>query len=339
MRVSRQRVHRLASGAIVLALLLTPAFEASRAVDPVETFSLPFFPIGIPGVNAYNAPIVAALDHSSTFYTQCCDTTITAYTGETVTRGPSALGCPVAPEFPACFVAPNCICSYADPEGDPFIVNGNYVGAFGASVLLYDGHPGYDYGYGFDTPLVATRDGQLCKAVQDEINGTRGAASAWEGFHTFYIDHGTFGEKGYASWYLHATDLDGTDTSGRPLDSLGPGSCAPVVAGQMVARVGNFGTFLPHLHFEVRIYTPILGPEQFAQVIDPYGWTGEVPDPWAQGTNGQAVSRLQALWVPEPSRGGCAAAALISVAALRRYRRGREIQSLRSSRRSRETSA
>ena len=307
-------------GALVVALLLTPASEPSRAVDPVEAFSLSFFPIGIPGVDAYNARVVAALDHSSTFYTGCCDTTITAYTGETVTRGPSALGCPAAPEFPACFVASNCICAYADPEGDPFIVNGNYAGAFGVSFLLYDGHPGYDYGYAFDTPILATGSGQLCKAIQDEINGTRGAASAWEGFHTFYIDHGTFGEEGYASWYLHAAELDGTATTGAPLENLAVGGCAPVVAGQLVARVGNVGTLLPHLHFEVRTYTPILGPEQFSRIIDPYGWTGEDPDPWSQGSNGQALSRSQPVWVPEPARGSTSALVVVLLAGLRRYR-------------------
>lgn len=317
MRVRLSRVCKIASGAVLVAALL--ATSPSHAADPTDGFTLPFFPIGVPGIHAYNAPIVSTLDHSSTFYTQCCDTTITAYTGETVTRGASAFQCPAAPTAPTCFFTPNCICSYPDPEGDPFIVNGNYTGAFGPSVLLYDGHAGYDYGHGFDTPLVATRGGQLCKAARDEVNGTRGAVSAWEGFHTFYVNHGTFGENGYASWYLHAADLDGTDTSGTPLANLEVGGCAPVEDGQLVARVGNFGTALPHLHFELRIYTPLFGPEEFSRVIDPYGWTGDAPDPWSQGTNGQAVSRLEAVWLPEPDRLWSAVAVLLGLAGVRRY--------------------
>ena len=133
MRVRLSRVCKIASGAVLVAALL--ATSPSHAADPTDGFTLPFFPIGVPGIHAYNAPIVSTLDHSSTFYTQCCDTTITAYTGETVTRGASAFQCPAAPTAPTCFFTPNCICSYPDPEGDPFIVNGNYTGAFGPSVL------------------------------------------------------------------------------------------------------------------------------------------------------------------------------------------------------------
>jgi hypothetical protein len=321
---------------IVAAALLLCSTAPSHAGGPTDGFTLPVFPIGAPNVNAYNAAMVSALDHAGTFYTQCCDTVITAYTGETVTRGDGGeFGCPAPPVFPECFIAANCICSYADGEGDPFIVNGNYTGAFGSHILLYDGHAGYDYGYGFDTPLVATRGGQLCKAFDDPINGTSGQPNAWDGFHTFFIDHGTFGQTGYASWYLHATDLDGVDMSGQPLANLGVGGCAQVEDGQLVGRVGNFGTFAPHLHFEVRIYTPAFGPEVFPQVIDPYGWTGAGPDPWSQGGNNQAASRLHTVWVPEPSASALALAALIAIGAIssssRRDFRRRSARSRRAS--------
>jgi len=312
----------------VVALALFPPFpETSRAGNPTDGFTLPVFPIGLPGVGAYDARMVSALDHAGAFYTQCCDTTITAFTGETVHRDRGALLCPAEPVFPECFFAPNCVCAYPDPEGRPFVVNGNYTGAFGAEVLLYDGHAGYDYGYDFETPLVATRGGQLCKAFRDEVNGTRGQPSAWDGFHTFYVDHGSFpagsgdAGTGYASWYLHASDLDGTGTNGQPLAGLEVGGCAPVAEGQLVGRVGNHGTLAAHLHFELRIYDPRFGPEQSPQVIDPYGWTGDGPDPWSEGGNDQAVSRLQAVWAPEPGSGALAGAALLSVSCLRRYSR------------------
>ena len=126
------------------------------------------------------------------------------------------------------------------------------------------------------------------------INGHVGAASAWDKFHTFYVDHGVIDGIGYAVWYLHATDLEGA-----ALQALAPGQCAPVAGGQVVATVGNVGTFLPHLHFEVRTYVPAEGPEGFgSRVIDPYGWTGSGADPWTDPlVNPQAAPQQEPLWV------------------------------------------
>jgi cysteine-rich repeat protein len=113
------------------------------------------------------------------------------------------------------------------------------------------------------------------------------------------MDHGVVDGHGYASWYLHAADLAGNDTNGQPLQNLLPGQCAPVAEGQIVATVGNFGTGLPHLHFEVRRYVPLDGPEAASsKVIDPYGWKGSGPDPWANpAENPQAASQIEPLWI------------------------------------------
>jgi cysteine-rich repeat protein len=260
----------------------------------VPAFTLPRFPLDVAGVTAYTAEIISVLDHAEGFYSQCCGTRITAYTGETVVRGAEVELCPAPPEFPACFFTAGCICGYKHPAGAPFEVNGNYVGAlFGPQYLSYDGHAGYDYRYGFATPIVAPRAGLLCKAQEDPINGHLGAPSAWDKFHTFYIDHGTFAARGHATWYLHAADLEGAT-----LQALAPGQCTPVAEGQQVATVGNVGTFAPHLHFEVRRYDPDDGPEAASsRAIDAYGWRGEGSDPWALLENPQAETQDAPLWL------------------------------------------
>lgn len=257
----------------------------------VPAFTLPVFPLGTPGASAYATPLIAALDHAGGFYTGCCDDRITTFRGETAVRDGAAALCPAPPVFPACLFA-SCLCAYGDPAGPPFEVNGSYVGVVGPTHLSYDGHAGYDYEANAGTPLVATRDGQLCKALADPVNGTAGAPTAWEGFHTFYVDHGVIAGSGWASWYLHAEDLAGS------LATLAPGGCAAVAGGEQVATAGNAGTFVPHLHFEVRRYDPADGPEAFsAKVVDPYGWMGAGPDPWSDpGANVQAAPQGPALW-------------------------------------------
>lgn len=275
--------------------------STSAVLAQVESgrFTLPRFVIGVADATAYSAPLIAVLDHEGNFYPQCCGTGIVAFTGEAAPRGDSTEFCPVAADSPQCFFTPGCVCGYEHPEGRSYVLTGNYVGALrGARFLSYDGHAGYDYRYATGTPIVAPRSGLLCKAVRDPINGSQGASSAWGRFHTFFIDHGDFGDGGYATWYLHADDLTGVAANGRTLVELGVGECAPVDAGQVVATVGAFGTLAPHLHFEVRRYPLGGSPEdQRAVGIDPYGWSGPGDDPIAN--NPQADVQLEPLWVDE----------------------------------------
>ena len=275
------------------ALTLGVCLLALAASAGAQPFTLPRFPVDEPpGVTAYTAPMIAVLDHSGWFYTNCCDSEIVAYTGERGRREDGAIGC-ADPDVPACFLS-LCLCAYQNPTGEPWVVSGGYIGSFGGpSYLLYDGHAGYDYGYRFGAPLIAPRAGRLCKAQEDYVNGRFGFTSAWEKFHTYYIDHGVFDGRGYATWYLHAMDLE-TDAQ----RALAPGECIDVAEGEIVARVGNQGTFAPHLHFEARVYDPARGPEGLgSKVIDPYGWTGAEPDPWTDPQeNPQAETRTAPLW-------------------------------------------
>jgi cysteine-rich repeat protein len=264
----------------------------------VPAFTLPRFVIDLPGATAYNSQTISVLDHTDRFYQRCCDTNVTAYTGESADRNENAVFCDTEPVFPACFFA-NCQCGFTAPGGDPFTVNGTYASPFGAQYLYYAGHPGYDYDYGFGTPLLAARAGMLCKAQEDPINGRGTFASAWDAYHSFYIDHGSFNGRGYASWYLHAANLEGQDLQGNNLQDLTPGQCGPVAAGQVIARIGNQGTIFAHLHFEVRTYDVNAGPEAGStKVIDPYGWQGATPDPWINpNENPQAEHRQAPTWI------------------------------------------
>jgi cysteine-rich repeat protein len=255
-------------------------------------------PIDAGSAGPYDAPIISLMDHSGLFYSRCCDTRITAFSGATAERGADSVLCPVAPDAPTCLTAP-CQCGYGNPDGTDFDVTDGYTGLFSPGYLYYDGHAGYDYDYGFGTPIVAPAPGSLCKAIPDPINGGLGQPTAWDGFHTFYIDHGVFDGTGWSTWYLHAADLAGMGTGGESLPGLAPGECAPVADGQAVATVGNHGTGAPHLHFEVRRYVPGDGPAaNTAKVVDAYGWRGAQPDPLADpGENYQAASQPDPLWI------------------------------------------
>lgn len=137
----------------------------------------------------------------------------------------------------------------------------NYVGVpdphdkYQASWYLnYDGHCGYDFSYPVGTPIVAPADGDLRRALlKDPVNGNNNAATAWDGFHTFYIDH----RNGFFTWSLHCTSL----VSDIDAATQGGNSVA-VKQGQVIGSVGKFGTGGAHLHFEVR--------DKDNNIFDPY---------------------------------------------------------------------
>jgi cysteine-rich repeat protein len=257
-------------------------------------FTIAGFPLG--GVTPYTAPMIAVMDHSGAFYSACCDTRMVAFSGASAERADNAALCPAESVAPTCLLA-SCLCGYAS-DAEPFDVTSGYASPFGPSYLYYDGHAGYDYAASALDPIFAADGGELCKAVTDPINGALGATTAWEGFHTFYIDHGPHGGFGWSTWYLHAEDLQGSGLGGELLADLDPGECAPVAAGQVVAAVGSIGTGSPHLHFEARRYAIGDGPgAASARVVDPYGWRGEGTDPLASpGENSQAVTQTAPLW-------------------------------------------
>ena len=61
--------------------------------------------------------------------------------------------------------------------------------------LSYAGNPGYNYQVPEGTPVLATADGKLYKAVTDPVNG-----AGYDYYYNSYIDH----QNGCYSWYLYA---------------------------------------------------------------------------------------------------------------------------------------
>ena len=152
---------------------------------------------------------------------------------------------------------------YAKNQPGPFFAKKeiNYVGVYDMHdkyapswYLNYDGHCGYDFSYPVGTPILAPADGDLSKALlTDPVDGTNKQATAWDGFHTFYIDH----RNGFFTWFLHATNLH--HDIEKVLQTAKP---APVTRGQTIAYLGKVGTPGAHLHFEVR--------DKNNRIIDPY---------------------------------------------------------------------
>lgn len=228
----------------------------------------------------YTANIASVMDHSGTpldpinnpgrWY--LTDGKVAAFTGEV---GIATFGTNCSP-------GPG----YKNAENIDFIVNGNYVGAScpgkkpsdhdpDANVhprrfLNYDGHPGYDYPYDKDTPIVAPAAGKLFKATKDTVNHTHNPKSkcfdddAWTEWHAFYIEH----DNGYVSWFLHADRLakDIEKTIKKDLSKF-----VVVTQGEVVGYVGNYTKCASvgyHLHYELR--------KGMDEVVDPYSqqlWT------------------------------------------------------------------
>lgn len=161
------------------------------------------------------------------------------------------------------------ISTSAPPYGYTKIVPGpffsareiNYVGVYdqhdtysSSWYLNYDGHCGYDFSYSIGTPIIAPADGDLSRAlVNDPINGNNKAATAWDGFHSFYIDH----RNGFFTWFLHCSNLH-PDIETK----LQVSNKVFVARGQIVAYLGKVGTMGAHLHFEVR--------DKNNCILDPY---------------------------------------------------------------------
>ncbi len=111
-------------------------------------------------------------------------------------------------------------------------LHNNYIGAFNPRRMhpvlhRIVAHNGIDLGCDRGTPVYATGDGTVEKAVSEGYNGGFG--------HMVLLDH----EFGYKTRYAHLSDV-----------LVRPGE--KVRRGQLIARTGNTGRSTgPHLHYEV----------------------------------------------------------------------------------------
>jgi murein DD-endopeptidase MepM/ murein hydrolase activator NlpD len=137
-----------------------------------------------------------------------------------------------------------------------------------------DGHSGYDWLLPAGTPLLATADGTVIFAGTDgpfwcPILGRTVSDQ-------LVVSIRSEGSDRYDSQYLHLSRVDVAEGD-------------PVARGQVLGLSGNTGCSTePHLHFQVRA---VDGPNPGA-LIDPYGWAGDEPDPWAAHPDG-----AQSVWL------------------------------------------
>lgn len=142
--------------------------------------------------------------------------------------------------------------------------NGSVTSFWGVSeaALSYDGHTGWDYAMRPPDRVLAAAGGTVVFAGNSD-DGCRTPARA------VVIDHG----NGYRTLYWH-------------LDSLGVETGQVVAQGAVLGVAGDTGCSIgPHLHLQV---------QYLGRDIDPYGWCGSTPDPWASTPAGQASAWLWA---------------------------------------------
>jgi hypothetical protein len=146
---------------------------------------------------------------------------------------------------------------------------------------LAEGFSGYAYAMPEGTPIFAAADGEVVRA---------GSAPAFNCVLTHRlvddqlevdVEHTTLGSIGFVTHYAHLAKV-----------VVKPGE--KVVAGQRLGVAGKSGcATTPALYFEVRRLTGTRSGRP--TVVDPYGWDGPGPDPWAADERG---AESQYLWKP-----------------------------------------
>ena len=200
----------------------------------------------LPGYTPYTAPVSAVMDNSVLertpieFYVP--GSLIKAFNGEI---GQKQYGFIALDPYEAFWWA------YKNSAGTDFFppsaagvrplnyINGPY--------LSYAGNPGYNYQVPKGTPVLATADGKLYKAVSDPVNG-----AGYDVYQNSYIDH----QNGYYSWYLYVSL---TPAIQAQTDDPAKGY-AQVTKGQVIGT-----TIDDRLHFEVRS-----NGSGHQNVVDPY---------------------------------------------------------------------
>lgn len=163
---------------------------------------------------------------------------------------------------------PARVTSFFDHD-TPFLQpNGSLVSFWGRreTALSYDGHTGWDYGMRPPDAVLAAADGIVVFAGNSE-DGCSFPARA------VILDHA----NGYRTFYWH-------------LNTISVEIGQSVTRGSQVGVAGATGcAFGPHLHFQV---------QYLGRDVDPYGWCGTTPDPWANNPAGQLSVWL---WADMPS--------------------------------------
>ncbi|MBM2812768.1 MAG: metalloendopeptidase-like rane protein [Chloroflexi bacterium] len=165
-----------------------------------------------------------------------------------------------------------------DTSGRPKDNNGYLLTWWAERTTGFDGHDGIDWRMPEGTPLLAVADGTVIYARDSDR--FRGCSLEWwvQPAREIHIQHTATGGAQYRTHYLHLSELH-----------VGEGQS--VTAGDVIGLSGNNGcsAHIPHLHFATlrQVGTTYVR-------IDPYGWDGPGPDPWAQHSEG---APSQWLWL------------------------------------------
>jgi murein DD-endopeptidase MepM/ murein hydrolase activator NlpD len=162
------------------------------------------------------------------------------------------------------------VTSFFDHDAPFLQKNGSLLTYWGRAesdiAFAYDGHTGWDYGMGPPDVVLAAADGVVTFAGNSD-DGCATAARA------VIVDHG----NGYRTLYWH-------------LNSIAVEAGQSVARGQELGVAGESGCAIgSHLHFQV---------QYLGRDVDPYGWCGAAPDPWAASPAGQVSVWL---WLDMPS--------------------------------------
>jgi hypothetical protein len=266
--------------------------------------------------NPSNAPITAVVDHSrkKAYCGPSGYGTVTAFTTEsaTITDPSQVLGC-------ANTTTP--LYGYKNSTINSFLTRYgyNYTGGGKARTLYYDGHPGFDYGFGYGTSLFPSVNGCVTytKDAEDEPAAKAHVlAIVWQpvppeggcqnvigdpnfsGYQVVYMHLSSYYNNGQVWVHCHSHLPSAFCANAKEnADVLCP-TCAQEgewVSTDRVDPIGYSGNFLvtssnpqgwfgvgPHLHFEV---DKVLRDMPFG--VDPYGWCGAPgTDPYTTFTVG-----------------------------------------------------
>jgi len=242
-----------------------------------------------------NAPITAVFDHNMAVPYECRSGfggygSMMAFTAE------------AAPdEYPESKGFGKCkkLFGYTNPNVSSFLAGYNYTG--NRSVLYYDSHPGYDYGFGFGTALypaingcvtylqnaagVVAATGHVLAIIPqptEPLGGCKGAAKT-SPYDVIYMHLSSFYDP-TTQQVLQCTTSGTICNSGQNIvpcptcaqqdDWVSTNRANPIgYSGNFYGTSKNgWGGVAPHLHFEV---DQVL--KTNPRAVDPYGWCG-VPD-------------------------------------------------------------
>jgi Peptidase family M23 len=145
---------------------------------------------------------------------------------------------------------------------------------------LPDGSNGYAFGLPPGTPVFAAADGEVVAAGAEPPFACPLTRRSVDDQLAVELRHDGLGGVGFVTRYVHLSKV-----LVRPGDKL--------VAGQRLGLSGQSGcTARPQLVFEVQKLTSTRTGSPV--VVDPYGWDGPGPDPWADHERG---SPSHYLWI------------------------------------------